>query len=372
MSYYFDEKRNRWIIRLYDHNKRRIFETQPEGTKVRDVKRRHRELEEAVEKKRYRRPREIPIFEKVATQWLEAKKANIRQNTYKGYRSHIDVHLVPFMGNVRCDQVDLGLVEKFITHLVDTGTHTNTIHKIKITLGTIMQYASHPMRRFAPENPVPYLENLPKKIKREAPCATAEEIQAIADKMKSQRDKLIVLTLANTGMRAGEVFGLKWKDIDFKAREIRVERTFNNGRFYPPKSAKAKRIIGDLPAELMRELKKWDLASGRRGADALVFPNERNNPINQTNWLRRIWHSAREEAEVRDLTPHSIRHFHGSLLLDQGYDMGYVSDRLGHSGIQITMDIYRHKISKTKPAVADTLSHTFFRKDVAQNGRKQP
>ena len=180
-----------------------------------------------------------------------------------------------------------------------------------------------------------------------------------------------MLTVANTGMRAGEIFGLKWKDIHFKKREIRVKRTYNHDRFYERKSRKAKRVIGDLPAELMRELKKWDLASGRRGPHALVFPNAKGNPINETNWLRRIWHSARKDAEVRYLTPHSIRHFHGSLLLDQGYDMGYVSDRLGHSGIQITMDIYRHKISKTRPAVAETLSATFFRKDVTQNGRKQ-
>ena len=184
MSYYFEEKRKRWIIRLYDHNKKRIFETREAGTKLRDVKRRHRELEQAIERKVYRRPREIPTFAKVAAQWLEAKKSNIRENTYKGYRSHVDVHLVPFMGNVRCDQVDLGLVEKLITHLVEAGAHPNTIHKVKITLGTIMQYASHPMRRYAPENPVPYLENLPKKVKREAPWATTEEVQAIADKME--------------------------------------------------------------------------------------------------------------------------------------------------------------------------------------------
>ena len=99
-----------------------------------------------------------------------------------------------------------------------------------------MKYASHPRRSYALYNPVPYVENLPKRTKKEAEVATLEETKVIIDKMTNTRDKLIVLTAAITGMREGELFGLKWDDIQWKDAQIFVRRTYNHGRFYAPKS----------------------------------------------------------------------------------------------------------------------------------------
>ena len=73
--------------------------------------------------------------------------------------------------------------------------------------------------------------------------ATLEETKAIMEKMTESRDKLIVLTAAITGMREGELFGLKWDDIQWKDPQIFVRRTYNHRRFYAPKSAKSKRKV---------------------------------------------------------------------------------------------------------------------------------
>jgi integrase len=229
------------------------------------------------------------------------------------------------------------------------------------TLGSIMQYASHTKRCYAPYNPVPFVENLPKKIKKEAEMASVDEALAIVDQMPDIRDKLIVLTAAIAGMREGELFGLKWDDIQWKDLQIFVRRTFNHGQFYEPKSEKSKRRI-DVPPELLHEVKKWKLACPKGELD-LVFPNNVGNPENASNWLRRVWHPARRRAGVRHLTPHSLRHFSGSFLLDQGEDMGYVQDRLGHATIGMTMDVYRHKIRKKNQRAAEKLGKAFFGKN---------
>ena len=94
----------------------------------------------------------------------------------------------------------------------------------------------------------------------------------------------------------------------------------------------------------MLELKRWRLQSPWSEDNDVVFPNAVGRPIDETAWLRTVWHPARRSAGLRHLTPHSLRHFSGSFLLDQGEGMGYVMDHLGHSGIELTMGTYRHKL----------------------------
>ena len=97
----------------------------------------------------------------------------------------------------------------------------------------------------------------------------------------------------------------------------------------------------------------------------LVFPTSVGRPENESRWLRRIWHPARRHAGIRHLTPHSLRHLSGSFLLDQGEDMGYVQDHLGHSTIGITMDVYRHKLRKQNQRAAEKLGKAFFENTAA-------
>jgi integrase len=131
--------------------------------------------------------------------------------------------------------------------------------------------------------------------------ARLEETKAIIEKMTDTRDKLIVLTAAITGMCEGELFGLKWDDIQWKDSQIFVRRTYNHWRFYEPKNEKSKRKI-DVPQDLLLELKKWKLACPKGELD-LVFPNKLGNPESASNWQRRIWHPARRRASVRHLPP---------------------------------------------------------------------
>jgi integrase len=349
----FHEGRQRWVIRYYDHQGKQGWETMPKGSTKRAALRRRREIEDSVEKKTFKRPTQIPLFKEVADQWLAMKAGATRHTTLRQYKGHIENHLKPYFGEVKCSEVSADLVERFVSERTKAGMTSNTLNKVITTLSGIMGYAAHPYRSYAVNNPVTCIENRPKRIKKEAEMATLDEIHAIMDQMDNPRDKLIVRTMAVTGMREGEVFGLQWGDIQWKDQQIYVRRSYNHGRFYEPKSAKSKRRI-DVSEDLLLELKKWKLACPNGELD-LVFPNLRGNPYDGMNWLKRAWHPARRRAGVRHLTPHSIRHFSGSFLLDKGMDIGYVQDHLGHASIQMTMDIYRHKIRKHNREAADIL-----------------
>jgi integrase len=362
----FNEKRGRWVCRYYDPTGQRGWETLPKGSTKRNAQKRRREIEDQIEKKTFKRPSLIPTFREVAEQWLGAKSSTLRHTTHAQYLGHVKNHLVPSFGNVKCNEVTLELVERFVTHHMESGTHSNTIRKVLTTLGAIMRYASHPKRNYAPYDPTAFIENKPRRLKKEAEMTTLDETLAIIEQMDSERDRLIVLTMAITGMREGEIFGLKWGDIQWKDFQIYVRRTYNHGRFYDPKSERSKRKI-DVPQAFLQELKKWKLACPK-GALDLVFSNGNGNPIDATNWLKNAWHPARRRAQIRHLTPHALRHFNGSILLDMGETVGFVQDHLGHSQSAITMDVYRHKIRQHNREAAEKLSNLFFGPDGCKMG----
>jgi len=366
----FNEKRRRWVVRYYDPGGRRGWETLPEGTAAKDAKRRCREIEDSIEKKLFKRPKQIPTFQVVASEWLQAKSAKVRHTTLAQYKGHIENYLNLFFDNIKTNEISLELVERFISERTKAGMFPNTIRKVVTTLSSIMAYASHPKRCYAPFNPVGYAENRPGPIKKEAETATLQDVLAIVNEMEHTRDKLIVLVMAMAGCREGEIFGLKWGDIQWKDSQVFIKRTFNHGRFYEPKSERSRRRI-DVPEELLVELRKWKLACPPSELD-LVFPNSVGNPIDAVGWLRSVWHPARRRASIRHLTPHSLRHFSGSFLLDQGETPGYVQDHLGHATIGMTMGTYRHKLRKQNREAAEKMGKAFFGTDGCKMGANGP
>jgi len=98
----------------------------------------------------------------------------------------------------------------------------------------------------------------------------------------------------------------------------------------------------------------------------------KGNPESATNWFRRAWHPVRRRAGIRHITPHSLRHFSGSFLLDQGEDMGYVQDHLGHSTIGMTMDVYRHKLKQRNQGAAEKLGKAFFERSDEAEAQVEP
>jgi len=130
----------------------------PKGTSARNARKRKREIEDSIESKTFRRPTQIPLFQEVADKWLESKKANVRHTTLNQYQGHIDNYLKPFLENVKTNEIDLEMVERFVTKCIldikeepdpEKKKSPNTVRKIVTTLGSIMKYASHPKRCYA-------------------------------------------------------------------------------------------------------------------------------------------------------------------------------------------------------------------------------
>jgi integrase len=152
--------------------------------------------------------------------------------------------------------------------------------------------------------------------------------------------RVAFLTAVLTGVRAGELWGLQWNDIDFTAKQICIKRSFWRGNFQTPKSKKSVRKI-DVPDSLISELKKWKLACPINQHD-LVFPDRNGKPTPHDNAIRRHFIPALKKAKLPKVSFHSLRHTNASIRIQSGQNIKYIQSQLGHSSINITMDTYGH------------------------------
>jgi len=182
------------------------------------------------------------------------------------------------------------------------------------------------------------------------------EIRVLFGKAATPKDKLLFKTAVLTGAREGELIGLQWGDVDWLNSQLHIRRTFNHGKFMEPKSKASRRKI-DLAPELVHELKKWKLACPKGELD-LIFPTEEGTPENAANLLYRRFFPALRRAGLPRMRFHNLRHTYASLLIAQGEHPKYIQSQLGHSSINVTMDIYGHLMETVNQKAASRLGKT--------------
>lgn len=161
-----------------------------------------------------------------------------------------------------------------------------------------------------------------------------------------------------TGMRLGELLALKWGDIDWNQKFIKVERSFKRGRFTKTKTGKSRRVdmsdqLFDALKQLLTKRKKESLKLGRSEPFDIIF-HKNGGPISQ-NTIRNIWKRILKKAGIREMRLHDIRHTYASLLLSMGQSPVYVKEQLGHSSIKTTVDIYGHLIPSSNRGAVNQL-----------------
>ena len=170
-------------------------------------------------------------------------------------------------------------------------------------------------------------------------------------------------TLAYTGLRRGELLGLEWSDVDFENKTISINRTLVsiNGRLsvQSPKTKRSTRTIS-LDDSTVQILKDWKLEQKKlffkHGIKSrnIVITNTTGGYFDFANFRDDLQCFIRKH-KLKQFSVHSLRHTHASLLFEAGIEPKTISDRLGHSNIQTTLDMYTHLNDKQRSDVADRL-----------------
>ncbi len=299
--------------------------------------------------------------------WLTALDTRVKQqllkpSTAKSYRSMLTMHLRPAFGDIRSDRLRPAVVEHWARARADEiaeGTLApKTFNNIVNVLSSILTWARRSAQAYLAHDPLIDIERLPKS-KIERAFLEPSEITALLTAADDVRDSTILATFAYAGLRRGETFGLKWGDIDWTDGRVSVSRSLYQGVITTPKTDHSIRYV-DVPGSL---LATWAIYRGCYPSlsGGFIFRTDGGAPLDPDNWSKRCFARIVARAEVRRIGLHGLRHTYASLLINQGENLKYVSQQLGHATIAITADLYGHLFRGTRSAAMDRLDAGFGR-----------
>jgi integrase len=278
----------------------------------------------------------------------------VRHSTFLRHESNFRIHILPELGARRLDEITRERVQEFIALLITKGLSKNSIRLALAALRILYSFAIE--NRVVKENPAVrlgrYYSKIGKLQKEIDPLSAAEVSKFLQTVLSSKyyRDYYPVLLCAiHTGLRAGELAALQWGDLDFNGKFITVRRSIVHGRVNTPKSGKFRRVdMSDALETALQELKRrrheeW-LAKGQSEIPESVFCNRDGRILDLNNLRNRALHKCLEDAKLRTIRLHDLRHTFASLLIQNGESLAYVKEQMGHSSIKVTVDVYGHLV----------------------------
>jgi integrase len=296
--------------------------------------------------------------------WLKScEAAGLERATLDYYRQHLELHIIPLIGAVKLSRLTAPMVRAFEDKLA-LDRSPAMVRKARSSLGAILADAQE--RGLVGQNVVRNLRARRRrgkearadkrhkgKLKIGVDVPAPDEVRAIISHLNG-RWRPLLLTAIFAGLRASELRGLRWSDVDLKHGELHVrQRADCYNKIGPPKSEAGERTIPIAPM-LANTLREWKVACPRGDLD-LVFPNGAGRVESHTNIINRGLIPAQLAAGVTAADGrakytglHSLRHFYASWCINRRVDGGLelplklVQARLGHASVQMTADRYGH------------------------------
>jgi integrase len=291
-------------------------------------------------------------FRQVAAEWLDAKPRKAR--TVESYRHVIGTWLKPWLDRP-VESIGYSDVTGLVARLRKAGRSPQTIHNVFNVAHGVLRYAVK--ARYIAVNPAaPVREDLPRREDAaERRPLTAAQVQALAALLPSHYG-LFVRLAAWSGLRAGELTGLRVRRVNALRAEVQVTETVARlvGGSTPdtPKSRKSRRTV-PIPASLARELGAF-IEARSLGPDAYVFGDDDGAPLNHAAMYRRYFVPAAAAVGRADLHFHDLRHTYASLMAPH-ITMLELSRRLGHQTYALTANTYSHLYEQDDPEKAAAL-----------------
>ncbi|WP_421924960.1 tyrosine-type recombinase/integrase [Lysinibacillus capsici] len=296
--------------------------------------------------------------------WIRQYEKTVEESTFVKTEGIFRNHILPHFGLYKIDKLNVEVCQEHVDRWA------NKLKKYRIIKSYAAKVVDFAIKRgYMQINPfklvdMPKIKKEPLELVKEVDenFYTREQLNKFLDYLKKEnKPKVYVLfrLLAYSGMRKGEALALNWKDIDFKNDEIRINKAISRGKdnklYLKTTKTGSIRTI-KMEKETMRTLALWKkeqqkdyliLGFNTLNEEQLVFSNKENEflqPTKTRKWLVDIL----KKYNLKPITTHGLRHTHCSLLFEAGANIKEVQDRLGHSDIKTTMDIYTHLTQEAK------------------------
>jgi integrase len=375
-----DGPQEAWIVDYVDQHGKRHIKT---FAKKKQADAHHATVTIQVRQGTHTADSESITVEEAGKLWIATAEQNgLERSTREQYGQHLNFHILPHLGNVKLSQLSAPMVRDFEDKLrqADNPRSQAMVRKIRVSLGAIIADAQE--RGLVARNVVRELRSSRRrgkerradrrqkgKLKVGVDIPTPSEVKAMLAAVNG-RWRPFLLTAVFTGLRASELRGLRWSDVDFKKGELHVQqRADRYNAIGKPKSEAGERTV-PIPPPVLNTLREWRLMCPK-GPLNLVFPSTDGKVDWHANILNRALIPCQIAAGVavaarnKDDQPivgddgkplmkakytglHALRHFYASWCINREVDGGLglaakiVQERLGHSSIVMTLDIYGH------------------------------
>jgi integrase len=309
------------------------------------------------------------LYKEVLEDWLNDKKHSVKEQTLEGYKLMADLHIIPALGSTPVQKITAQTLQKFVTNLIDKGKSPSYVKKILAVISGSLKRAER--WELIPKNPSALIDK-PRISKKELTVWDKHEVEQFLKVAKNDRLYIAFLLAIMTGMRQGEILGLRWKDIDFENGVISIQQTLSHDGKKFLTEAKTKSSIRSviLPKDVLKALRKHRALIQQEKLFAekytdldLVVCTSNGTQVNPSN-LRRTFIRLQGQAGVTQIRFHDLRHTHATLLMQLGTNPKVVAERLGHSTTRMTLDTYTHYLPTMQEEAVEKLNTLFSDKAV--------
>lgn len=287
--------------------------------------------------------------------WIhEIKEKTTRHNTVRNYRERYDHNIRDVLGDMIISEVKPMHCQQ-VLNLMEKKYKGSTMEQCRITMASMFFYAVE--NQIIPTNPVTKSVKCPKKIEKKVHFLTLDEQEKFLKAAKGTSNYYQFALILQTGLRTGEMIGLKWEDIDFKNRTISIKRTMEyrygsqDFRIGEPKSKHGYRTIPmtQTAYEILKTKEKEK--STRKICDLrykdFVFINRKGLPTKNSTYDSTIYKLA-DKAGIKRFSMHTLRHTFATRAIEAGIRPKTLQEILGHANIGITMNLYVHVTEEEK------------------------
>lgn len=306
----------------------------------------------------------VETYQDIYNLWVVQYEKTVEESTFIKTTRIFKNHILPTLSIYKIDKLNVDLCQRAVDQW---ATKLKNFKMVKAYAAKVIDFAIK--RDYLKNNPFTLVDLPNKRNQKNADSNTKfenfytkEELVEFLDSLEKEdnyKSFTFFRLLAFTGMRKGEALALTWNDIDFDNKEIAITKAIARGKdntlyVKSTKTGTSRTIkIDDGTLNILNQWKKQQqkdylvLGFNTLKKEQLVFSNNRNEflqPTKTRQWILQV----QEKYVLKKVTTHGLRHTHCSLLFEAGASIKEVQDRLGHSDVKTTMDIYAHVTEKAK------------------------
>jgi integrase len=293
--------------------------------------------------------------------WLvDSVLDTVRPTTYERYEQIVRIHVRPALGSVKLKNLTPVHVRGLYREKLEAGLSARTVQYIHVTLHKALKQAVQD--GLIPRNATEAVK-APQVRREEMRPLSGDQVKVLLEVARGDRLEALYVLAIHTGLRQGELLGLKWEDVDLESGTLRVRRTLVTAKAGPvltaPKTKGSRRsvkltqgAVEALRSHLKHQLQEIDRAGSLWRENGLMFASESGEPLDRRYLTSCRYKALLKRAELPMIRFHDLRHTCATLLLSKNVNPKIVSEMLGHASIAITLDTYSHVLPNMRDQAA--------------------